>query len=102
MGPSSSHKPPVTSAATLVSAAAARDRDATIWTDEGGAIKGSATGGSPKGALVDAGPRMLVMEKPGMHGYGISDEPAGEIGMTCGDTPPIFVGALDEHNSGPA
>jgi xanthine dehydrogenase accessory factor len=91
-------------AATLVEVdgSAPLDPGATMWVDETGAIEGSVTGGCVEGALVEVARHVLAGEAPGTHAYGISDELAGEVGLMCGGTVRIFVGAVDGRNLAPA
>jgi xanthine dehydrogenase accessory factor len=62
---------------------------------EGGEIEGSITGGCVEGAVVTEAEAILRGERgPGVLTYGISDELAGTVGLTCGGTVHIFVSEL--------
>ncbi len=69
---------------------------AMMLIDEHGNIEGSLTGGCVEGAVVEEAEAILA----GRSGakvlrYGISDELAGSVGLTCGGIVYIFVCALD-------
>lgn len=62
---------------------------------DGGEIEGSITGGCVEGAVVTEAEAILAGERgPGVLTYGISDELAGTVGLTCGGIVHIFVSAL--------
>ncbi len=67
---------------------------ATMLVDADGAIEGSVTGGCVEGAVVVECDRVLAGEPPRVVTYGISDELAGTVGLTCGGTVHIFVREL--------
>jgi len=80
-------------AATLVEVigSAPLDPGATMLVDADGAIEGSVTGGCVEGALVEEARRVLAGRPAAVTTYGISDDVAGEVGLTCGGTVRIFV-----------
>ena len=60
-----------------------------------GEIEGSITGGCVEGAVVTEAEALLAGERgPGTLTYGISDELAGSVGLTCGGTVHIFIQEL--------
>jgi xanthine dehydrogenase accessory factor len=59
-----------------------------------GAIEGSITGGCVEAALVDQARAILSGGPPRTVTYGISDELAGSVGLTCGGTVHVFVHEL--------
>ena len=62
---------------------------------ERGEIEGSITGGCVEGAVVTEAEAILAGERgPGVVSYGISDELAGTVGLTCGGTVRIFMQEL--------
>lgn len=61
---------------------------------EDGAIEGSVTGGCVEAALVDEAKAVLAGAPARTVTYGISDELAGSVGLTCGGTVHIFVHEL--------
>jgi xanthine dehydrogenase accessory factor len=57
-----------------------------------GEIEGSITGGCVEGAVVTEAAAILAGERgPGVLTYGISDELAGTVGLTCGGVVHIFI-----------
>jgi xanthine dehydrogenase accessory factor len=64
---------------------------ATMLVDEDGTIEGSVTGGCVEGAVVVECQEVLAGGAPRVVTYGISDELAGSVGLTCGGTVHIFV-----------
>ncbi|HEX5146879.1 MAG TPA: XdhC/CoxI family protein [Conexibacter sp.] len=69
---------------------------ATMFVDEHGGIEGSLTGGCVEGAVVGEAEQVLAGGPPRTVTYGISDELAGTVGLTCGGTVHVFVHELDE------
>ena len=62
---------------------------------ERGEIEGSITGGCVEAAVVNQAEAILAGERgPGVVTYGISDELAGTVGLTCGGTVHIFLQEL--------
>jgi xanthine dehydrogenase accessory factor len=59
-----------------------------------GAIEGSITGGCVEAALVGEANAILAGGPPRTVTYGISDELAGSVGLTCGGTVHVFVHEL--------
>jgi xanthine dehydrogenase accessory factor len=59
-----------------------------------GAIEGSITGGCVEAALVGEAHAILAGGPPRTVTYGISDELAGSVGLTCGGTVHVFVHEL--------
>ena len=59
-----------------------------------GAIEGSITGGCVEAALVGEANAILAGGPPRTVAYGISDELAGSVGLTCGGTVHVFVHEL--------
>jgi xanthine dehydrogenase accessory factor len=73
-----------------------RDPGATMAVNDDGEVAGSVSGGCVEGAVVtealevlsgDGSPRLLT--------YGIADEEAFAVGLTCGGTVHVFVEPLD-------
>lgn len=77
-----------------VEGSAPLDPGAMMLVAEGGEIEGSITGGCVEGAVVEEAQRILVGAGPELLTYGISDDLAGEVGLTCGGTVRIFVHEL--------
>jgi xanthine dehydrogenase accessory factor len=68
---------------------------ATMLVDAGGAVEGSISGGCVEGAVVAEAEQVLAGGPPRVVRYGISDELAGEVGLTCGGTVHVLVHELD-------
>ncbi len=69
---------------------------AAMFVDEYGGIEGSLTGGCVESAVVGEAEQVLAGGPPRTITYGISDELAGSVGLTCGGTVHVFVQELDE------
>lgn len=67
---------------------------ASMLIDSDGRIEGSITGGCVEGAVVQEAQAVLAGGGPRLVTYGISDELAGTVGLTCGGTVHIFVHEL--------
>jgi xanthine dehydrogenase accessory factor len=68
---------------------------AMMLVDEQGGIEGSLTGGCVEGAVVTEAEQVLAGGDPRVLTYGISDELAGTVGLTCGGTVHVAVHLLD-------
>jgi xanthine dehydrogenase accessory factor len=67
---------------------------ATMLVDEHGEIEGSITGGCVEGAVAQEAHAVLAGAPPKLLAYGISDELAGTVGLTCGGIVHVFVHEL--------
>ncbi len=67
---------------------------------EDGAIEGSITGGCVEAAVVDEAKAVFAGAEPHVVTYGISDEAAGSVGLTCGGTVHVFVQELSGAEAG--
>lgn len=83
-------------AATLIqrSGSAPFEPGATMLIDAESAVLGSVSGGCVEMALVEEARRVLSGGEPRLLSYGISDELAGEVGLSCGGTIEVLVHAL--------
>ena len=73
-----------------------RDPGATMAVSEDGEVAGSVSGGCVEGAVVEEALAVLAGEKgPHIVTYGISDDDAFAVGLTCGGTIHVFVETLD-------
>src|SRR3954465_805702 len=61
---------------------------------EDGSIEGSITGGCVEAAVVGEAQAVFAGAAAGIPTYGISDELAGSVGLTCGGTVHVFVQEL--------
>jgi xanthine dehydrogenase accessory factor len=73
-----------------------RDPGATMAVSEDGEVAGSVSGGCVEGAVLTEALAVLAGERrPGIVTYGIADEDAFAVGLTCGGTIHVFVEPLD-------
>src|SRR6266849_5665452 len=73
-----------------------RDPGATMAVNEDGDVAGSVSGGCVEGAVVEEALAVLSGRSgPHIVTYGIADEEAFAVGLTCGGTIHVFVEALD-------
>ena len=73
-----------------------RDPGATMAVSEDGEVAGSVSGGCVEGAVLTEALAVLNGERePGVVTYGIADEDAFAVGLTCGGTIHVFVESLD-------
>ncbi len=56
-----------------------------------GEFLGSVSGGCVEGAVVDEAQRVLKTNKPKLLKYGIADETAWDVGLSCGGMIEVFV-----------
>jgi xanthine dehydrogenase accessory factor len=71
------------------------DVGASMYVDDQGGIEGSITGGCVEGAVAAAATEILETGcPPQLVAYGISDELAGTVGLTCGGIVHIFIHEL--------
>lgn len=62
--------------------------------DDGGAFVGSVSGGCIEGAVADAAREAMRTGAPQLLDFGISDERAWEVGLSCGGKVKVFVEPL--------
>ncbi|WCB96700.1 putative xanthine dehydrogenase subunit A [Baekduia alba] len=77
-----------------VEGSAPLDAGASMLVAESGEIEGSITGGCVEGAVATEARNVLAGGPPRTVTYGISDQLAGTVGLTCGGTVHIFVHEL--------
>lgn len=84
------------SVATVVDTwqSAPRQPGATMLVAEDGTITGSVSGGCVEGALYDLCRDVLVHGTPMLQRYGVSDDDALAVGLTCGGILDVFVERL--------
>jgi xanthine dehydrogenase accessory factor len=82
--------------ATVVRASGSTPRPAgaTMAMTRSGKIAGSVSGGCLESAVFEDGMTVLETGTPVLRHYGISDEMAFEVGLSCGGTVDIFVEPL--------
>jgi len=68
---------------------------AAMAVNEDGDVAGSVSGGCVEGAVLTEALGVLVRGEPKLLTYGIADEDASEVGLTCGGIISVFVEPLD-------
>lgn len=72
-----------------------RGPGAAMAVSEDGEVAGSVSGGCIEGALVEAALDSLATGERRVHTFGVSDDDAFAVGLTCGGTIHLFVEPLD-------
>ena len=68
---------------------------AAMAVSEDGEVAGSVSGGCVEGAVLEVALEVLSGAAPRVVTYGIADEDAFAVGLTCGGTIHVFVEPLD-------
>lgn len=76
---------------TATSRSAPRGAGATMAVHPDGPVVGSVSGGCVEGAVVEVANEVLASGQPQRVTYGISDDEAFAVGLTCGGTIEVFV-----------
>ena len=74
---------------------APRPPGATMLVGPDGTAVGSVSGGCVEGAVYELGQATLGSGQPTLARYGVSDDDAFEVGLTCGGTIEIFIERVD-------
>jgi xanthine dehydrogenase accessory factor len=74
---------------------APRDPGTALAVNEDGEVVGSVSGGCVEGAVVMEAMEVLQTDLPRRLTYGIADDEAVSIGLTCGGTIHLFVERVD-------
>jgi xanthine dehydrogenase accessory factor len=74
---------------------APRQPGASMLVGPGGEAVGSVSGGCVEAAVYDLGTAMLTGDRPALQRYGVSDDDAFAVGLTCGGTIDVFVEKVD-------
>jgi xanthine dehydrogenase accessory factor len=77
---------------------APRSAGASMFVDKHGRAVGSVSGGCVEGALYDLSREVLDGGRPVLTRYGVSDEEAFGVGLTCGGILDIFVDRIDKQS----
>ncbi len=72
-----------------------RATGAKMAVNQKGEMIGSVSGGCVEGAVVEEAMNVLKTGQPKLLHFGVIDETAWEVGLTCGGTIEIFVERLD-------
>ncbi len=78
-----------------VDRSAPRQPGAAMAVSAEGQVAGSVSGGCVEGAVYELAQEVLASGEPRLITYGISDEQAFSVGLTCGGEIQIFVERLD-------
>jgi xanthine dehydrogenase accessory factor len=83
--------------ATVVAtfSSAPRTSGASMLVGPGGEAVGSVSGGCVEGAVYELGQQVLADGRPVLQRYGVSDDDAFAVGLTCGGIIDIFVERVD-------
>jgi xanthine dehydrogenase accessory factor len=84
-----------TATVVAIERSAPRDPGATLAVAEDGEVAGSVTGGCVEPAIYEEAREVLAGGAPRLKSYGIADEEAFEVGLSCGGTVRIFISMLD-------
>lgn len=63
--------------------------------DERGNFEGSVSGGCVEGAVVSEAADVICTGKPLLLSFGVADETAWRVGLSCGGTIEVFVARVD-------
>src|SRR5437763_2324386 len=74
---------------------APRQPGASMLVGPGGEAVGSVSGGCVEGAVYELGQQVLADDRPVLQRYGVSDDDAFAVGLTCGGIIDIFVEKID-------
>ena len=77
-----------------VSGSAPREAGAALAVDGGGRVVGSVSGGCVEGAVYELCRQALESGRPVLHRFGLSDDDAFAVGLTCGGVIEVFVQAV--------
>ena len=90
----------VVAVATVVATfrSAPRPPGASMLVGPGGEAVGSVSGGCVEGAVHDLGTRVAATGIPVLERYGVSDDDALAVGLTCGGVLDVFVEAVSQES----
>jgi xanthine dehydrogenase accessory factor len=75
---------------------APRPPGAAMLVGPGGEAVGSVSGGCVEGAVYELGQQVVETRRPVLEQYGVSDEDAFAVGLTCGGILDVFVQPVDQ------
>jgi xanthine dehydrogenase accessory factor len=76
---------------------APRDPGAALAVAPGGEVTGSVSGGCVEGAVYELAAEVTATGEPVLQTYGVSDDDAFAVGLTCGGILDIFVEPVSRH-----
>ena len=74
---------------------APRPVGSTLVVDENGNFEGSVSGGCVENAVVSEALDVIVTGKPVIMSFGVADEVAWRVGLSCGGEIEVFVARVD-------
>jgi xanthine/CO dehydrogenase XdhC/CoxF family maturation factor len=74
---------------------APRPAGSQLVVDADGQFAGSVSGGCIEGAVIDSAMAVIAGGRPTLLEFGVSDETAWSVGLTCGGTIAVFVEAVE-------
>ncbi|GAA4927979.1 XdhC family protein [Streptomonospora halophila] len=74
---------------------APREAGAAMAVGAGGEVAGSVSGGCVEGAVYELGQQVIASGEPARATYGVSDDDAFAVGLTCGGTLHVLVEPVD-------
>ncbi|SDP00727.1 xanthine dehydrogenase accessory factor [Actinopolyspora xinjiangensis] len=77
---------------------APRAPGAAMLVDEHGEVSGSVSGGCVEGAVYETAGSVLAGGRPTLSRYGVSDDDAFAVGLTCGGIIDVFVERVDRES----
>lgn len=77
---------------------APRPAGASMLVGPGGEAVGSVSGGCVEGAVYELAEQVLTDRRPVLQRYGVSDEDAFTVGLTCGGILDVFVEVIDQQS----
>src|SRR6476619_5744649 len=88
-------KPAALATVVATFSSAPRQAGASMLVGPGGEAVGSVSGGCVEGAVYELGSEVLQSGRPVLQRYGVSDDDAFAVGLTCGGILDIFVEKVD-------
>ena len=76
---------------------APRPPGASMLVGADGSAVGSVSGGCVEGAVYDLAQTVVAEGRPRLHRYGVSDDDAFEVGLTCGGILDVYVEKVDQE-----
>src|ERR1700758_5109568 len=76
---------------------APREPGAALAVSAGGEVVGSVSGGCVEGAVYELAQQVLQTGQPVLQRYGVSDDTAFSVGLTCGGIIDIFVEPVNKE-----
>ncbi|MCC5704127.1 XdhC family protein, partial [Klebsiella pneumoniae] len=75
---------------------APRPPGASMLVGPDGSAVGSVSGGCVEGAVYELAQTVVAEGRPRLHRYGVSDDDAFEVGLTCGGILDVYVERVDQ------